>query len=219
MRFSFDPVDPFPLLSSLEGTYEAAKLHSMQVDDFLGFRIPEAEAELLSEPAPWAGLPPSILLTPYTELRFLLDRITPPEGSSLIELGSGYSRLAHVLHRHFPHVHYLGFELIPGRAREAIRVMAAHGLGGGKARRTIECVDVLYRDPFPGGECYFLYDLSPSWEDTGKVLRKIREIARTRPVRVIGRGRSTRTWIERKHPWLSEVHPPEHHGNFTIYRS
>jgi hypothetical protein len=215
MHFSFDPLDPFPLLLNLEGTYEAAKLHSARADDFLGFRIFETEARLVNDRIPWAGLAPATLLTPYTELRFLLNRIAPEPGFRLIELGSGYSRLAHVLQRHHCGARYQGFEMVAQRAAEAVRVLEARGV----QNASVECGDLLCRKSFPEGDCYFLYDLSADWEDTENVLTRIGEVARTRRILVIGRGLATRTWIERKHPWLSQVNPPEYHGNFTMYRS
>jgi hypothetical protein len=215
MRFSFDPLDPFPLLEDLEGSYEAAKEHSARVDEFLGFRINEVEAGLCDRQVPWANLPASTLLTPYTELRYLLERLGPLAGERIFELGSGYSRLAHVLGRHWPEASYEGAERVPERAREAERVLRTRGIFSAR----VICADVLTLQPFPEADAYFLYDLNSDLAGNERVLERLAEEARRRPIRVIGRGRATRTLIERKHPWLSGVRDPEHCGNFSIYRS
>jgi hypothetical protein len=215
MLFSFDPLDPFPLLSNLEGSYEASKQHSYQVDRFLGYRIPEIEHEIAGKKVPWAGLAPSILLTPYSEIRWMLERLGPAPGSLLVELGSGYSRMAHVLHRHWPQVRYLGLERVTQRLFEAERLIRLRGL----SQAAVLGQDATDSSSLPEADLYFLYDLSPDPAVTKKTLLKLACVARQRPIRVVGRGRATRTLIEREEPWLSGIHAPQHLGNFSIYRS
>lgn len=215
MPFKFDPSDPFPRWIDLEGTYEAAKEHSARVDEFLGFRIQAVEALLAEKNVPWARLPASTLLTPYTELRDLLENLQPRRQELLLEPGSGYSRLAHVLGRHWPEARYQGWEVVPERAEEALRVLRERGVHSAQ----VGCGDVLALEPFPEADVYFIYDLTSDLTVSERVLERVAGVARKRPIRVVGRGRATRTLIERKHPWLSGVNPPEHCGNFSIYRS
>ena len=213
---SFDLNDPFPLLSSIEGTYEAAKAHSRAVDAWLGLRIPEVEASFTETLLPWAGLSPDILLTPYTELRFMLDRLDLATGARVVELGAGYARMGHVLGRHHSGVTYLGIESVQGRAEEARRVLALHGIMNARVERR----DLLSAsDPVPPGDVYFLYDLTGRPADTEAMLLKLRERAASAAITVVGRGRATRDAIERAHPWLSWVREARHYGNFSVYRS
>jgi hypothetical protein len=49
-------------------------------------------------------------------------------------------------------------------------------------------------------------------------LAQIKAHAPKHPVVVVARGRLTRDLIERENPWLSQVHPPQHLGNYTIFQ-
>jgi hypothetical protein len=212
----FDPEEPFPLLSSIEGTYEWAKNHSLQVDEWLGFKIFETEALIQDRELPWVGLAPEVLLTPYTEIRFMLSRLELGAGMKVVELGAGYARMLHVMSRHHSGVRYLGIEVVKTRSQEAQRVMARQGL----SPEHVECRDLLsVGSVLPQGDVYFVYDLSSDLHDTQELISKIKVQAQVGPVTVVGRGRATRSVIERHHPWLSDVVPPEHFGNFSVYRS
>ena len=212
----FDPSDPFPLLSSIEGTYEAAKTHSRAVDAWLGLEVAGVEAGLSGKNLPWAGLAPETLLTPYTELRYLLSRLGLEDGSTVVELGAGYARMAHVIARHHAGTGYVGVESVGARAEEARRVLALRGAGNS----VVETRDLLSKDePLPEGDVFFLYDLTGRAADTRAILLKLRECAKAGSISVVGRGRATRDAIERSHPWLSGVREPRHFGNFSVYRS
>jgi len=216
MSLIFTPEDLFPLLPSIEGTYEVAKVHSAQVDQWLGYEIIETEALIQDQRLPWIGLAPETLLTPYTEIRFLLSKLGLETGMRVIELGAAYARMAQVIFCHYPGVSYCGIEMVEPRFREARRVLSLHGV----PLEWLECSDVLAEDrPLPEGDVYFLYDLSSNLQDTERMVKKIKEKAKSHPVTVVGRGRATRSVIERHHPWLSAVKTPAHFGNFSVYRS
>ncbi len=215
MNSGLDSNELFPLLASIEGTYEAAKNHSRRVDGVLGLDISGTEGRISDESAPWRGLDPDVLQTPYTELRFMLARINPARGMKVVELGSGYSRLAHVLEAHHEGVFYEGVELVPERASEALRVIRARGL----LRAVVRAGDLFGKEGFPRGDVYFLYDLSPRIESSVRVVEALQREAANHPILVAARGLASRGFIEREAPWLSHVISPEHHGNFSIYRS
>ena len=217
MLFSFDPKQLFPLLDSIENTYEASKVHSDTVDAHLGFQVHQVEALIREREgnAPWAGLDPSTLLTPYTEIRFMLSKLKLEEGQHLAELGSGYSRMALVLQEHYPDVYYTGIESVELRAAEALRVLKIHGCHHAK----VISKNLFSESTIPSADVYFLYDLSRNLEDSAQILEALKVQARDHSIRVVGRGLATRTSIERHHPWLSQVVEPEHFGNFSIYRS
>ncbi len=215
MNLKPDSDDLFPLLSSIEGTYEAAKAHSRQVDALLGFEIEKTEKSITDPTAPWFGLDSDVLQTPYTELRFMLARVNPSPGMKLVELGSGYSRLAHVLEAHHQGVLYEGIEIVPERAQEAIRVIRSRNLASASVRQG----DLFGPVGFPLGDVYFLYDLSSKIEASVQVVEALRRVALMRPIRVVARGLSSRQWIEREAPWLSQVVKPAHYGNFSVYRT
>ncbi len=65
---------------------------------------------------------------------------------------------------------------------------------------------------------FFIYDYGTR-PAVQKTLEDLREIARSRPITVVGRGRLSRDAIERQHPWLSQVCPPRHFKNYSIYSS
>ena len=216
MILNFNPHDPFPLLASIESTYDQAKRHATLVDEWLGYHIPEIETLIVDPKLPWVGLAPETLLTPYTEIRFMLSKLGLIAGMRVIELGAAYARMLHVLKRHHSGVEYLGVEVVKLRVEEARRVMGLHRI----PPERLECRDLLSQDSvLPRGEVYFVYDLSSAVNETEKLISKIRDQAKIHPVIVVGRGRATRSVIERHHPWLSDVNDPEHFGNFTIYRS
>ncbi|MBU6154352.1 MAG: hypothetical protein KGP28_08645 [Bdellovibrionales bacterium] len=215
MNLKVDSADLFPLLSSIEGTYEAAKIHSRQVDQLLGFQIDLVEKSIKDLSVPWSGLDPDVLQTPYTELRYMLSKISVAAGQKVVELGSGYSRLAHVMDAHLPEVTYEGVEVVPERAREAMRVIGLRGLANAKVMEG----DLFQGGCFPEGDVYFLYDLSSRIEASIRVVEALQSQAKMRPIKVMARGLASRQWIEREAPWLSQVVKPAHYGNFSVYRS
>ncbi len=79
----FDSQDPFPYLLP-EPSYSIAKRHSALVDAWLGLRIDEVEGRLHTVEGQqlWVGLAPERMLTPYTEIRMLLELLRPPASNS-----------------------------------------------------------------------------------------------------------------------------------------
>lgn len=227
VAISFDPTDPFPLLAEHSAsTYAEAQEHSRLCDAWLGLRTEETEDEIYErersrspshwrEHQHWIGLPVKSLLTPYTELREILERVRPVAGQTVVDFGAAYGRLAFVMARHFPEVSFIGYEVVPERVHETRRCMTERPC----PRARIEEADVA-RPEFvpPRAEVYFIYDFGTR-DAIEKCLQDLRAISsRHGMVTVVGRGRATRDAIERHHPWLSQVHPASHYPHYSIYR-
>lgn len=204
-------------------SYAEAQKHSAMVDSWLDLRTIEIETELAREKSGpknrdqerWIGLPTHALLTPYSELRKILFLLSPSRGSKIVDLGAGYGRMGFVLARHYPDATFVGYEIVEERVKEAKRCLAHH-----KCRNAEMMCEDLSADRFPlaVADFYFIYDYGSRIAIT-KTLNDLRIIARSRPLVVVGRGRLSRDLIEQQNPWLSRINAPEHHGNFSIYRS
>lgn len=219
----FDPRDPFPLLAEDSHEYHAEQEHAALVDSWLGLATEATERAVGVTPGQqnWAGLPIQALMTPYTELRFILEQLKPQPGETVIDLGAAYGRMGFVMARHFPKARFVGFELDRSRVEEGRRALerflATSGAPEGAIR--LEVADLespLFR--MPQAEYYFIYDYGTR-AAIEKTLDDLRLVARHQAVTVIGRGRSARDTIERSQPWLSQVAEPEHFDHFSIYRS
>lgn len=226
MRTEFDPSDPFPRMTPRTWEYRDQIAHGRAADAWLGLQISRTETEIASRwktnpdlsltgTQAWVGLSPDSLQTPYTELRQMLDAISPPPGSIVCDLGAGYGRMGFVIQRHFPEAEFLGLELVGERVKEGAEALARHEC----SRARLVEQDLAAPDfELPRAAAYFLYDFG-SREAITRILGELRLRARTEPVTVIGRGRATRDSIERGEPWLSQVSPPIHFDTFSIYRS
>jgi hypothetical protein len=215
---------------------EAEKLHSEFLDTHLGLECARIEHELICRarqrsnsedyrdwgPAlhgrdlqTWVGLPLQSLMTPYAELLRIVERLSPPAGSTLTDLGAGYGRLGYITSLRFPGVRTLGYEFVPERVAEGRRIFGA--LTGTEFQ--LQVADLSSPGfALPCAHAHFLYDTG-SHSTIRSLIAQIQTHARSQPVRVVGRGRATRHLIETENPWLSQVIPPEQHDTFTIYRS
>ena len=228
----FDPRDPYPLVSSaslvsgVAHCYAEAQAHAAEVDRWLGLRTEAIEAGLTQtrgeaagsqDQQLWVGLPVKAMLTPYTELRELLTRLSPPPGACIVDLGAGYGRMGFVIAAHWPEVGFVGYEYVQERVDEAMMALARAGAANG--RIGMRQADLRAPEFRPiAADIYFLYDYGTR-DAIEKTLQDLRAIAATRAITVVGRGRASRDAIERAHPWLSQVNPPEHSPHYSIYRA
>lgn len=217
----FDAQDPFPLLPHGSYGYAQAKEHAVLVDQWLGFQIQEAEEKLfpLRNQKPdrtqefWIGLDAQSFLTPYIEIRTILDLLGPQGGETIIDLGCGYGRMGHVLGRHYPQVSFLGYEIVSERLEEARKSLRPFQYPNVQ----IQQKDLAHEAP-QSAPYYFIYDYGskPAIE---KTLLDLREISKHQPIQVVARGRASRFYIHQSHPWLGEVQEPRHFETFSIYKS
>lgn len=163
----------------------------------------------------WIGLPVRTLLTPYTELRLLLERLKLQGGEFIVDLGAGYGRLAFVIGKHHPNVRFCGYELVTERVREGCRILESFAYSQVELK-----IQDLTETGFelPAADIYFLYDFG-SRVAIEKTLQDLRTISIGRKIRVVGRGRASRDAIEHLHPWLSQVNSPQHFAHYSIYYS
>ncbi len=216
----FDAANPFPHVDEEVVTYPEAQAHSAEVDRWLGLDTERIEAALGAKcpegQEHWLGLPVRALLTPYTELRSLLERLGPRPGDTLVDLGAGYGRMGFVIARHFPGVSFIGYECVTERVQEASRCLKG---AGADSRARMEIADLSDPHFLPvAAPYYFIYDFG-SVSAIEKTLGDLRVVARLHPIAVVGRGRRIRDAIERGHPWLSAIRKPEHFKHSSIYRS
>ena len=224
----FTPNEPFPLLESSSHTYLEAQIHAAAVDAWLGLETEKIEKTLASQGCRaratgsmkvkqelWIGLAVKSLLTPYTEIRSLLKVLDPKAGETVVDLGAGYGRMGFVIARHYPQVHFVGYEYVGERVQESQRCLAHLKPGLVK----MEHADLSSIDFTPQeADYYFIYDFGTP-KAIEKTLHDLRRIAQRRTITVVGRGRSSRDIIERHHPWLSQVVQPRHFAHSSIYRS
>lgn len=208
----FDPLDPFPWFAAGVHSYQAEKEHAREVDAWLGLAIEKTEAGVaeIEGREIWRSHGPDTFLTPVTEIRRMLELLQPK--GKVVDLGAGYGRMGFVMARHFPQAEFLGYEIVRERVDEGNRALRAFGANSARL------IEADLREVVPAdAEIYFLYDYGKR-EAIEKTLLDLQRIARRRTVTIVGRGRAVRDRIERKEPWLT-VLAPEHHGNFSIYRS
>lgn len=193
------------------------------VDAHLGFQTEEIEKMLLNHWGPktvssdvqaWVGLPVQAMQTPYTELRQILDLLSPEDTSTVVDLGCAYGRMAHVVGHHYPHVNFIGFELVGERVQEGRRVLANFDY----PRCRLETVDLSAPDfTPPPAEYYFIFDFGsrPAIE---KILEDLKKISLQKSITVVARGRGIRNWIYQSHPWLYAMNEPQIFDHFSIFR-
>ncbi len=219
---TIDPNDPYPLLPEI--TDLEAMQHSEAIDHWLGFDIVTVEkliharlgnSRLGDAQEYWVGLNIQSLLTPYTEIRKLLKLLEIKPGDRLIDLGAGYGRIGFVMGHYYPDSSFVGYEAVEERVQETHRCLKRWNFPNVQ----MELADLSAQNFKPeAADFYFIYDYGtrPAVE---KTLEDLKEVARTRKITVIGRGRLSRDAIERHHPWLSQVHAPLHFKNYSIYFS
>lgn len=224
---NFDPKNPFPVLTYNDWSYQEAQEHSVLVDEWLGFKTAEVEAKLMSSqeynvqadrniPVQcWRGLPVQALQTPYSEIHWILSLLNLNETSTVVDLGCGYGRMAFVMGHHYPHAHFIGFELVAERVAEAQRVLQKFNY----PQVQVSTQDLTDPDfVIPLADHYFIFDFG-SAPAVDKTLEDLKKIARNKSISVIARGRYIRHRIYQSHPWLSSICEPKVYDTFTLFKS
>ena len=224
----FSAALPFPAIDPSSRQSGEIFAHSAACDRWLGFQIAKIEDHLAEvgcrSRAPqasgekqliWIGLDPQLLQTPYTEIAWLLQRINPHAGQTVVDLGAAYGRMGFVLHRLHSEVNFLGFEYVGERVQEGRRALAKFGA----TRARLEHVDLASHDFKPPiANFYFLYDFG-SPKAIEKILYDLRNLSLTKNFVLIVRGRHARYIIDRNHSWLANAFPGEPEARVSIYRS
>lgn len=209
------------ILSSTQGvvlSYEEEKKLSEQIDQALGIRYPDVNsgrASTHSDAAEtWNHLSPQIFQTPYPELCRMMDEVDPAKTvKTWVDLGAAYGRLGLILAAFRPNAHFVGIEIDRERVAEGKRIYSENGLDPDSIREG-DCG----KEPLPSADVFLIYDFGHE-HAVEAALQKLRDLARSHPIQVIGRGRRIRDLIEKKHPWLGSVFAPLHHAHYSIYRT
>lgn len=193
--------------------------HSALVDRWLGLDVERVERQLMlagcrskapaasrTEQNLWIGLAPQRLLTPYIELRFILNRLSLDEGAVVADLGAGYARLAFVLLREFTGVKFVGYEYVGERVQEAKRVLMR--VATGSIARDFSTLHADLTAPtfkLPRADAYFIYDFG-SPEAINRILFLLKRRSRETSFQLVARGKTTRTLIANYHAdWLTSL--------------
>ena len=223
----FDPVTPFPFFDQGLHTPSEVSALAQQTDEWLGLRISEIENKLAvhgcrkrardsskEKQELWFGLEPQKLLTPYTEIRSLLETLNPQPGQIVVDLGAAYGRMGFVIAKCFPQVNFVGYEYVGERVEEGRRCLARLAFD---SRIRMEHADLAANDFHPvAADFYFIYDFG-TLKAIEKTLYDLKRIAKQRPITLVGRGRHCRYLIETRHSWLKHAFADAPECAATIY--
>jgi hypothetical protein len=166
----------------------------------------------------WIGLRPEALQTGYLELATLVRSAGERfRDKRWVDFGCAYGRLGLVLSAIFPEASFLGIESVGERltaARAAYQKLNIPQEYLLHAR--LEELDLKNLTPLPS--VYFIYDFSTR-ENVSALLECLKEISKMKAICVVARGRGTQNWIDREHPWLSQVNPPLRFESASIFYS
>lgn len=198
--------------------YRQDQIESDEIDLWLGMNTSATEAIIQKKQSThqlWLHVPLQTALTPYSEIFFMLQALKLKKGETIIDLGSGYNRMAFVVGHFFSDVQFIGYEVSPERVNESLKALKEKNYPNVLAL-TVDLSDKNFTPAI--ADYYFIYDYGTR-EAIEKTLYDLQKIAKEKNITVIGRGRASRDAIERHHPWLSQVNPPEHHAHYSVYRS
>ena len=215
--------------------YQKSQRKSFELDKQFGFDISSIEKDLaqrakslfpegnqqnwgpllFNDRQAWVGLDPKQLQTPYNELYFMLNNISPKSGQTIIDLGAGYGRMGLVVESMFKDVNFIGHEFLKERVDDGNRVYESLSLKKSKLF-TADLIDENFQ--LEKADFYFMYDFGKK-EHIKKVLDQLFDISKKKDFRLIARGRGCRGVIQYHCPWLSQVFDVQHFETFSIYSS
>lgn len=224
-----------PNTRSEDSDYEAAKEHAEKIDALLGIDSDLIENQLLEraqalqpggsvrtfskalhgDAQTWVGLGAQIVQTPYSEIVEIIKARPPKATEHWVDVGAAYGRLGIVLGCLTEGVRYTGYELVLERLAAGRKVFEKLQLVGAQLIQQ-DLASPSFQ--LPDADLFFIYDYG-NLEAIEKSVLEIQTVARTHPVTVIARGRSSRDTIEQRHPWLSSVISPVHAKNYSIYQT
>ena len=222
----FDPRDPFPLL---QASYPEEQAHAFAADAWLGLDVAGVERELLARGcrrrAPgrsgdlqelWLGLAPSSLLTPYCEIRRLLEAAGLRDDMTVVDLGAAYGRMGFVVARCYPQSRFVGYEYAGERVEEGARALARFCRDDRAVLQHADLASPLFA-PRPA-QIYFIYDFG-TLKAIEKALHDLRRAAEERAISVVARGTRCRDAIARRHGWLELDSRAPPSDRASVYRS
>ena len=152
----------------------------------------------------------------YSTILLALHRIESKDGSTFIDLGSGYGRVGLVCALLRPDIQVTGYEFVPHRVDVSNNATRSLGLQDSLRFQVQDLSSESFRIPI--ADVYYLYD--PFTEETYRyVLEQIVALSRKKRITVVTKG-NARSWlmdISKQNDW----HAPElfDNGNLCIFRS
>ena len=221
----FNSLDPFPSFDPSQLKQSENFAHSAACDQWLGLNVNAIEANLVKTGcrlrAPqasgekqliWIGLEPQMLLTPFSEIRWMLEKLAPKAGDRIVDFGAAYGRMGFVLARHFAKCEFVGYEYVGERVQDGKKALARFGA----SRARLEHADLTSDDfKIPDAQIYFIYDFGTP-KAIEKILYRLRRSGNPE-ARIVCRGRHCRYLIEQNHSWLVNAFPQEPERRLTIY--
>lgn len=165
----------------------------------------------------WVGIDPQTLQTPYGELYDIVEILSRNKINNYIDFGSGYGRLAIVIHSFLnkDNYHFLGYEVVEQRAKEANRIFNDLEL----ISCSTETTDITKSNfKLPKSQAYFIYDFSNPVHIKG-LLTQISDIYFSEEIMIVARGDGIRSLIQEKFPQFYSNFTPIYDMNWTIYSS
>lgn len=157
---------------------------------------------------------PEDLFTPYRVLMDLFKKLKPKAGDTFVDLGSGLGRVGIALALFYPHVNFIGLELVDERVIQSRRISAKLGLEG---RVKFESQDLSSDlSPIPFADHYFLFNPF-TLRTLRKTFKRLRGLSERRhfDVTLIRVGRPP-TLVKRE-PWLKPVYHSPDYKNWEGY--
>ena len=207
--------------------------HAQMIDKILGFRLRYIEEMLIAEARgfdpdgshetwgpsmhegvqTWVGLELQTLQTPYSEILRILQLLKLRPYQHVVDLGAAYGRMGIIIGGLYLKNSFAGYEYVKARVDEGNRVFQELGL----KRSQLHTQD-LFASSFdlPEADIYFIYDYGQV-EHIDRTLRQIEMMARTRPVKVVVRGKFTKRIIADRHEWLDLQYEGKLEELFSIY--
>jgi hypothetical protein len=140
--------------------------------------------------------------TPYADLARVIDAFALKPNDRVVDLGSGYGRICFYIALTRPGVDCVGYEIVPERVAESVRVARSLGLD----RAVFEVRDLTdpALTPIEAG-FFFAYD-PVNYAVVGKMLTDLESLSKKRQIRLAAvEGRGKFHAMLRKQPWLKRV--------------
>ena len=222
-----------PSLFARSDDYTQARHDSEQLDLLLGVNVPAIEEKLLQQARlrdpqgshkswgpglhqgnqTWVGLSHQTLQTPYSELIRMCELLNLRAGSLVVDLGAGYGRMGLVLEAFYPEVNFLGLEFVCERVVEGARIFEKLRCRHARIFQQDLCAQNF---EIPEAEYYFIYDYG-TLDHIRRTLKQFEDLSERRSFKLVARGTGVRNLIHYEQPWLANLAPAIHQGNFSVY--
>jgi hypothetical protein len=152
------------------------------------------------EQGTWLHLRTESYNTPYRVFRDSIASLNLPEGSVVVDMGSGLGRMGMVVGAHFPQFKYVGYEFHEFRLRPSSENANAFGFDN------VQYIQADFSSPelnLVDGDVFFFYYPNNNPGVMAAAMEKIHQIAKRKKVRILIRM-SVGGGGERA-PWLKQV--------------